>query len=228
MRLFNLESLRRTGADLPADVVEHLEKTRTAPVPPTYRRIVKGSRDDICEVTHCSRVSDVSLETICRELIRYSQLSLPLGPRLPQDLAVLRSLPVELMTTLEIPVLAFQETDVYNIHRARYTGTRLFCNQASRNNCVWIQVGGEQMYGALSGRLPAKLLTLFKIRDYTQHNAVYRLAGIQLMNVVNSGRPSDVHGLVTVYLRDDARELTIVDIETILGLPYLILETDRR
>ena len=27
MRLLNLESLRRTGADLPAEVVEHLEKT---------------------------------------------------------------------------------------------------------------------------------------------------------------------------------------------------------
>ena len=44
------------------------------------------------------------------------------------------------------------------------------------------------------------------------------------MNVVNSGRPSDVHGLLTVYLRDDARELTIVDIGTILGLAHLILE----
>ena len=84
------------------------------------------------------------------------------------------------------------------------------------------------MYSALRGRLPAKLLALFKIRDYTQQDAVYRLAGVQLMNVVNSGRPSDVHGLVTVYLRDDARELTIVDIGTILGLAHLILETDRR
>ena len=47
------------------------------------------------------------------------------------------------------------------------------------------------------------------------------------MNVVNSGRPSDVHGLVTVHLRDDARELTIVDIGTILGLAHLIPETNR-
>ena len=48
------------------------------------------------------------------------------------------------------------------------------------------------------------------------------------MNVVNSGRLSDVHGLVTVYLRDDGWELTIVDIGPILGLAHLILETDRR
>ena len=125
-------------------------------------------------------------------------------------------------------MLAFQETDVYDIHRARCTGSRLFRNQASKNDCVWIQVGGEQMYGGLRRRLPAKILALFKIKDYTQQDAVYRLAGVQLMNVVNSGRPSDVHGLLTVYLRDDARELTIVDIGTILGLAHLILETDRR
>ena len=48
------------------------------------------------------------------------------------------------------------------------------------------------------------------------------------MGVVNSGRPSDVHSLVTVHPRDDSRELTIVDIETILGLVHLIPETDQR
>ena len=80
------------------------------------------------------------------------------------------------MTTLEIRVLAFQESDVYDIHRARYPGTRLYRNQASRNDCVWIQVGGEQMYGALRGSLPAKLLVLFKIRDYTQQDAVRHTA----------------------------------------------------
>jgi len=39
---------------------------------------------------------------------------------------------------------------------------------------------------------------------------VYRLTGVQMMSVVNSGRPSEVHGLVTVQLRKDAREWTIV------------------
>jgi hypothetical protein len=48
------------------------------------------------------------------------------------------------------------------------------------------------------------------------------------MSVVNAGHPSDTHGLVTVQHRDDAREMTIVDIGTILGLAHLIPETDRR
>jgi hypothetical protein len=49
-----------------------------------------------------------------------------------------------------------------------------------------------------------------------------------MLTAVNSGRLSDVHGLVTVQLREDAREFTVVDIGTILGLAHLIPETDRR
>jgi len=41
MRMLNLEFLQRAGADLPTEVVEHLEKTRTAPTPPAHRRILK-------------------------------------------------------------------------------------------------------------------------------------------------------------------------------------------
>ena len=89
MRLLNLEFLRRTGADLPAEIVEHIEKTRTAPVPPAYGRILKGRRNDIRDVADFSRVSDISLETICGELIGYSRLSFPLGRQLPEDLEVL-------------------------------------------------------------------------------------------------------------------------------------------
>ena len=43
-----------------------------------------------------------------------------------------------------------------------------------------------------------------------------------MMSVVNSGRRSEVDGLVTVELREDAREWMIVDIGTILGLAHLI------
>jgi len=48
------------------------------------------------------------------------------------------------------------------------------------------------------------------------------------MSLVDSGRPLDIHGLVTVPLRDVTRQLTIVDIGTILGLTHLIPETERR
>ena len=82
------------------------------------------------------------------------------------------------------------------------------------------------MYGALRGRLPARLIALFKMRSgYMQQDTVYHLAGVQFMSVVDSGRPSDVHGLATIQLRDVTRELTIVDIGTMIGLAYLIQET---
>jgi len=126
-------------------------------------------------------------------------------------------------------VLPFQESGVYDIHRARFTGARLFRNQTSRNDCVWIQPGGENVYGALRGRLPASLIALFKVPSgYMQQDMVYCLAGVQFMTLVDSGRPSDVHGLVTIQLRDVTRDLTIVDIGTIIGLAHLIPETERR
>ena len=85
------------------------------------------------------------------------------------------------------------------------------------------------MYGALRGRLPARLIALFKIRSgYMPQDTVYRLAGVQFMSLVDSGRPSDVHGLVTVHLRQVTRQLTIVDIGTIIGLAHLIPESEPR
>jgi len=85
------------------------------------------------------------------------------------------------------------------------------------------------MYGALRGRLPARLIALFKIRSgYMHQETVYGLAWGQFMSLVDSGRPPHVHGLVTVPRRDITPELTIVDSGTILGLAHLIPETDRR
>ena len=188
------------------------------------------SPDDVSNVDDFSTISGVSLDIIYRELIRDSGHNLPIDQRLPEDHAILRSLPVELLTQLEIPVLAFQEADVYEIHRARSTGALHFRNQGSRNDWIWVQAGTEEMYGALTGRLPAKLVALLKIRDYRYDNTdtVRQVAGVQMLTPVNSGCLSEQHGLVTVQMREDARGLTIVDIGTILGLADLIPEEDRR
>jgi len=84
------------------------------------------------------------------------------------------------------------------------------------------------MYGALRGHLPAKLVALLKIRDPRSEDTVCRVTGGQLLTPVNSGCRSDLHGLVTVQMREDMRGFTIVDIGTILGLGHLIPEEDRR
>ena len=67
---------------------------------------------------------------------------------------------------------------------------------------------------------------LFKTRDCSPETVQW-LAGVQMMSPVHSGRPSDIHSLVTVPLREHARELTVVDIGTILSLAHLIPEGDR-
>ena len=110
MRLLNLESLRRHEADLSTDVLQHLDSTTsTVTALVVRRRILKGRRDDVSNVLDFSKVSGVSLESIYRELIRCSRHNLPTERRLPEDHAILQTLPVELLTQLEIPVLAFQE-----------------------------------------------------------------------------------------------------------------------
>ena len=41
-------------------------------------------------------------------------------------------------------------------------------------------------------------MALFKIPDYISEGGIRQLASIQMSSAVNAGRPSDVHGLVTV------------------------------
>jgi len=119
MRLLNLESLRHCGADLSPDVVKQLDTTSTTTAPDIRRRMLKRRRNDVSNMADFSRVLGFSIQIVCHGLIRYSRHNLPPERRLPEDPEILKSLPVELLTQLEIPVLAFQETEIYDIHRAR-------------------------------------------------------------------------------------------------------------
>ena len=166
MRLLTLNSLRRRGADLPADILEYLDPMSMDTAPAPHCRILKGRRADVTDVMNLGKVMEVSAESYYHELIRYTRHSLPSEHRLPEHPARHQSLPVELITHLEVTVPAFQETEVYDINRSCWMGNRLLRNQGSRNDWVCVHAGGEGMYGALSGGLPAKLMALFKIRDY--------------------------------------------------------------
>ena len=102
MRLFNLESVKCRDADLSGDVLLHLDRTAstmTAAAPVVSRRVLKGRREGMSNVVDFSRISGVSLDIIYPELIPYSRHNLPAAHRLPQDHAMLRSLPVELLRT---------------------------------------------------------------------------------------------------------------------------------
>jgi len=66
MRLLNLESLRRCGADLSPDVVEQLDTTSTTTAPDMRRRMLNGRWDDVSNMADFSRVFGVSIQIICR------------------------------------------------------------------------------------------------------------------------------------------------------------------
>ena len=53
---------------------------------------------------------------------------------------------------------------------------------------------------------------------------MHHLTGLLFVSAVNSGCISDVHSLVTVKMKEDAQQFTVVDIGTILGLKHLIPE----
>ena len=112
MRILTLESLRRHGANLDTDVLEHLDTTSTVLAPVPCGRLLKGRRSDVSDDLDFCRVLRISRESVYCELIRYSRHNLPTERRLPEDPVILRSLPVELLTQLEVMVPAFQETDV--------------------------------------------------------------------------------------------------------------------
>ena len=96
MRVLNLESLQRRSANLSTDVQQHLESTVTAVIAPVvHRRIVKELWDDVSNVLDLSKVSGVSLESICGELILYSRYKRPLERRLLEAQVILRTLSVE-------------------------------------------------------------------------------------------------------------------------------------
>src|SRR5437868_7058231 len=119
MRLLNVDSLGRRGADLPPNILHHLDKMSPISGPPPHCRILKGRRDDVSDIMDFCKVLGVSPETMCRELIRYSQHNLPADRRLPEDPATLTLLPVELLTQREIPIPAMQDPEVYDIHRTQ-------------------------------------------------------------------------------------------------------------
>jgi len=116
--------------------------------------------DNLSTVNDFGRISGLSLDIINCELIQYSRHNLPINHRFLEDHVILRSVPVELLTQLEISVLAFKAADVYDIHHPHSTGALHFRNQCRRIDWIWVQAGTEEIYSGLRGRPPAKLVAL--------------------------------------------------------------------
>ena len=196
------------------------------------RRLLKGHNAKVYSFRQLSENLDIPEDRMFEELVKYSRRSLSGDQRLPEESGVLRVLPVEQFGQLEIPMLTFQETDLYELHRARTTGKRSFRNGTSRNDWVWVAVGSSSEVGALRGKLPGRLRGLFKLRANAIGNTkiVHRLAVVEILQAQpNGGRIVEAHGLVKVTKRRNTNrkdEFWIVNIVTILSLAHLIPEGD--
>ena len=77
------------------------------------------------------------------------------------------------------------------------------------------------MYGELRGRAVARLVGLFKIRN-VRTEVVSRLAIVQVLNPVNSGRFHGASGHIRVCKRRNGRDMRIIDIGVMIGQPHVV------
>jgi len=153
------------------------------------RRILKGRMKNVSTQTELCRTCNIDSGDIMEEMLRFTKQTVADDHLLSSDPTELGLVPVEQFMNLEIPVPDFQETDVFQIHRACSTGTMAFRSGSPRNDWVWIQAGGDDSYGDLRGRWVAQLLALFKIRNvFSEAAGVRRLALLRVLDAINSGR----------------------------------------
>ena len=163
------------------------------------------------------------------EMLRFVRQTIADDQQLPSDRTELGSLPVEQFTHIEIPVPDFQDTDVFQIYRARCTGTKAFRNGGPRKDCLWVQAGGEESYGHLRGRVVARLVALFKIRNVLSGAGdVYRLALVRIFDPVGTGRFHRRNGHIRVSKRPNGRDMRIVGIGTVIGQAHVIPSGERQ
>jgi hypothetical protein len=155
------------------------------------------------------------------ELVNYIRQTRADDRQFPVDPSELKFLPAEHFTHLEIPIPDFQEADVFQVHRARCTGKKSFRNSGARNDWIWIQAGGPDMYGELRGRAVARLVGLFKIRN-VRTEAVNRLAFVQVLDPVNGGTFHGSSGHIRVCKRRKGRDMRIMDIGVVIGQAHVV------
>ena len=85
----------------------------------------------------------------------------------------------------------------------------------------------ENIYGALRGFYPARLVSIVEVRDLVK-GSVDRLVLVDRLYVENSEKVSDITGLVSVTLgmAKTLREMTqiVVGINRIMGMAHLVPE----
>ena len=169
---------------------------------------------------------DQNLSYLPRLMIDYYRRKLPQNDAINED--SIRNFPIEIHRLLRVPVEDFQDPTEVTWHLLRCTGKRLWKSTgSSRNDWVWVDSRNENIYGALRGFYPARLVSIFEVRDLVK-GSVDRLVLVDRLYVENSGKVSDVTGLVTVTLgpaqRLQGTTQIVVGINRIIGMAHLVPE----
>ena len=174
--------------------------------------------DNIDTLTELCRAHNIHYSDMIEKMLRFVWQTIAENQQLPSDHTELGSLPIEQFTHLEIPVLDFQNTDMFQIHCPRSTGRKAFRKGGSRNNWVWVQAGGKESYGDLQGRVVARLLALFKIRNVLSWAGdVYRLAFVRILDLIGTGRFHRRSGHIRVSQQPNGQDMRIVSIGAVIG-----------
>jgi len=121
IRLQTIEALSKVeGVILVEDIGMEMP---TVPRRSTPRRVLTGRMMNTSMLTELCTALDIHYSNMRQEILRFIRQTAADGRRLPADPAELGLLPVEGFAQLEIPGPEFQETDRFQIHRVRCTGT---------------------------------------------------------------------------------------------------------
>jgi len=195
----------------------------------TPRRVHNGHMKNTSTLTELYTTLNIHYSDMMQQILGFTGQTAADDRRLPADPTELGLLPVEAFAQPEIPVADFQEADGFQIHRARCTGTKAFCNSGPRNECVGVQTGGEANSGDLRGQVVPRLLALFTIRNILiEVEAVHRLALVGILDPVNSGRFHIVSAHIQVRTWVNGRDMRIVSIGAVIGQAHVFPSGERQ
>ena len=219
MRLLMMEALYKTDDEVEKGNVG-VSNQGTCPNPRTPRRALKVWTLNDGTVFKLCLPLEIYHNNLAVELVNYVRQTMADEGQLSVNPSEQKFLPAEQFMRLEISVPDFQETDIFQVNGARFMRRKSFRNSGARNDCIWIQAGGLNMYGELCGWPVARLIGLFKIRN-VRTKVVSRLAYVQVLDPVNSGRFHGPSGHIRVCKRRNGRDMRIIDIGVIVGQPHV-------
>ncbi|KAG0634841.1 hypothetical protein HOY80DRAFT_1096216 [Tuber brumale] len=107
---------------------------------------------------------------------------------------------IKICRVLRVPVEDFQDSQELTWYILCCTGTQLWKSTGySKNDWVWVDSGDVNIYGVLRGLYMTHLVLVLKVYDIIT-DSVDQLVLVDRLYVENSGKISDITGLVTVTL----------------------------